>query len=141
MATASKKVFIESSIFWAFVDRGDANHTQAVRIMDSLAKQNFMLFTSSMNVIETFSAVNMEIGLMVALEFLQAILESNIEILFPQKIDLITSLKLMKSNKDRQVSLKEVINASLMQKRGVSQVVTFKYWHNLFGTFVNNVAA
>lgn len=141
MATTSKKVFIESSVLWAFVDRADAHHAQAVGVMETLAKLKFALFTSSQNVTETYTALNMEVGLVVALEFLQAMLGSSIEILFPQKADLITGLKVLKGNRDRQVSLREVMNATLMQKRGISQVATFTYWHNLFGTYVSNIAS
>lgn len=136
----SKKIFIESSVLWAFVDRGDVNHPKAVKSMEALAKQNYILFTSLQNVSETFSALNMEIGQVVAVEFLQAILASNIEILFPQKADLITAMKMIKGSRERQASLKEVLNATLMQKRGVTQVMTFTYWHNLFGTFVSSIA-
>lgn len=140
MATTAKKVFIESSVLWAFVDRADAHHAAAVKIMETLAKLNYALFTSSQNVTETYTALNMEVGLVVAQEFLQAILGSSIEILFPQKADLITGLKMLKSNRDRQVSLKEILNVTLMQKRGVTQVATFTYWHNLLGTYVGNIA-
>jgi len=46
---------------------------------------------------------------------------------------------MLKMNRDRQITLRESLNATLMQKRGIMQVITFTYWHNLFGNYVTNI--
>lgn len=140
MAT-SRKIFIDSSLLVAFVDRADPNHSKAVKAMEGFAQLKFNLYTSSQNIMDVYAALSREVGLSVALEFLQAALQSEMEILFPQKADLVSAYRMTKSNRDRQVSLKETVNAVLMQKRGIAQIATFTYWHNLFGTYVSNVSA
>lgn len=138
MAIQSRKIFVDSSTLVPFVDRGDTNHQRAVKSMENLAKLHYQLYTSYQNIAETFTALSREVGTSAALDFLQASLQSNMEIIFPQKADLITAHRMLRSNRDRQITLRETINATLMQRRGISQILTLTFWHNLFGTHVTN---
>lgn len=108
--------------------------------MENLARLGYHLYTSSQNISEVYAALARETGASVALDFLHASLQSDMEIVFPQKADLITAHKMLKANRDRQATLREVLNATLMQKRGIVQILTFNYWHNLFGTYVSNLS-
>lgn len=140
MALQSKKIFIDSSVFIGFVDRADENHPKAVKTMENLARVGYQLFTSSINVSEVYAVLIRETSSTVALEFLQAILRSDIEMLFPQKADYISAFRIIKSNREKQLSLKEALNATLMQKKGITKIVTFAYWHNLLGTMQSLIA-
>lgn len=140
MALQSRKVFLDSSIFISFIDRVDPNHSRAVKIMEHLARLRYQLFTSLQSMSEVYSVISREVGLSVALDFLQASLQSDIEILIPQKADLISAHRMLRSNRERQLTLREVLNATLMQRRGIVQILTFNYWHNLFGSYISNLA-
>lgn len=133
---ASKKVLVDSSLLYAFIDRSDRNHTQAVKLMEHFSTQGVYLFTSYYSLQEVYGAVNKQIGISIGIDFLESILGSNIEILFPQKSDLISAFKLLKTNRNHQLLFKEAMTATLMQKKGISQISTFTYWHNLLGTKV-----
>lgn len=139
MAVQGQKIFLESSVFISFIDRADPNHQKTVALMNFLGRSNFQLFTSAQNINEVYSVLSREIGTSIALEFLDSVLQSELEILFPQKADLITTERILKTNHDRQIGIKEALNATLMQKRGIVQILTFTYWHNLFGTHVSNL--
>ncbi len=136
----SKKLFIDSSIFVAFIDRADANHQKATKALENLSLRQFQLYTSLHTITDTYALLTRELGLSLALEFLQSSLQSDIEILFPQKADLITANRILKTNRERQISLREVLNATLMQKRDIGQILTFTYWYNLFGTYVLDIS-
>lgn len=137
MALISRKIFIDSSVLISFIDRADVNHPKAVKALENLARLGYHLYTSSTNIGEVYAAVSREISTSVALDFLQASLQSGMEILFPQKADLITVHRMLRSNRERQLNFRETLNATLMQKRGIVQILTFTYWHNLFGTVVH----
>lgn len=107
--------------------------------METLARLGYQLYTSSQVISEVYAAVSREISASLALDFLQASLRSDIEILFPQKADFITANRMLRSNRERQLTLREVLNATLMQRKGITQILTFNYWHNLFGSFVSNL--
>ncbi len=131
---ASKKIFVDSSVLFAFVDRANRDHTQAVKTMEQLSLQGTQLYTSLQSVIDTNNAINSQLGTSLSLDFLQAMTESTMEILYPQKADFVAAFKLIRLNRYKQVSIKEAINSVLMQKKGISQILTFAYWQNLLGS-------
>mgnify|MGYP001606301709 CR=1 FL=1 len=135
MAITSRKIFIDSSILIAFIDRGAPNHLIAVKAMEDLARIGYHLYTSSQVVTDSYILLSRKLGTAVALEFLQTMLQSAIEILFPQRADLITAHRILRANRDRQIPFKEALDAALMQKKGIVQISTHHYWHNLFGTY------
>lgn len=139
MTIQSRKIFVDSSVLISFIDRADTNHPRAVKAMENLARLKYQLYTSSQNISEVYAALARETGISVALDFLQAALQSDIEILFPQKGDLITAHRMLRTNRAHQLSLREVLNATLMQKRGIVQILTFTYWQNLFGSYISNL--
>ena len=139
MATTSRKIFIDSSILIAFIDRGAPNHLIAVKTIGDLARIGYHLYTSSQVVTDSYILFSRELGTAVALEFLQTMLQSAIEILFPQQADLITAYRILRVNRKRQIPSDEALNATLMQKKGIVQILTFSPWHNLFGTLVSNL--
>ncbi len=137
---STHKIFIDSSVLIAFIDRADGNHPRAVKALENLAQQGYQLYTSMQNINETYTSLSREVGATIASEFLEQILQSNIEILFPQKADLISAFRILKTNREKQLTLREVLSATLMQKRAVFQIITFHYWHNLFGTQISNLS-
>lgn len=130
----SRKIFIDSSILYSFIDRGDGNHNKAIKVMEHFSVYRFNLYTSIQVIQETFNTLSSQLGKSMSLEFLQATLQSNIEILYPQKGDLLSAFRLMKFNRDRQISLKEALICALMQKKNIVQVCTFASWNNFLGT-------
>lgn len=140
MALQTRKIFIDASIFVSFIDRADPNHPKAANAMESITRLGYTAFTSHSNITETYATLSREVGVSVALDFLQAILQSDIEIIFPQKADLIAAHRMIRANRDRQMSLREALSATLMQRRGITQVLTLTYWHNLLGTSTSGLA-
>lgn len=139
MPLATRKIFIDSSLLMAFVDRGSRDHLKAAKVIDDVAGIGCRLYTSSQVVAESYDLLIHEVGITVALEFLQTILQSGVEILFPQKADLITSQRILKANRNEKLSFNEALNATLMQRKGIEQVLTFGNWNKLFGTFKSNL--
>lgn len=139
MPTTSRKIFIDSSILIPFVDRGDPNHRKAVQVIENLARLNYQLYTSFQNISDSFTILAREISNSVALDFIQACLQSNMEILYPQKADLAATYRILKSNRGKQILFREALNAVLMQRKGIMQIITLTFWHNLFGISVSNL--
>jgi predicted nucleic acid-binding protein len=131
---ASRKIFIDASVLYAFVDRADPNHGQATKAMDYLSVQGAILFTSIQAVTDTYTGINTQLGTSIAIDFLQAMSESSMEILYPQKADMMTANRLLKTQRSQTLTLKEALTASMMQRRNITQILTFTYWHNLLGS-------
>jgi len=131
---ASRKIYIDASVFYAFTDRADPNHQQAVKTMETLALQGVSLYTSPQTMHDAYTAINNQLGSALGFDFLQSLFESSVEILCPQKADLISAFRLLRTNREKRIGFKEALRAVLMQKKGISLIFTFTFWHNLLGT-------
>ena len=139
MVTQSRKIFIDSSILVSFVNRADPNHLKGVHSIETIAKLKFHAYTSNQIISDTYATLTRQVGISVALDFLQAILQSDIEIIFSQRTDLIAAYRLLQTNRERQVSFREALSAIAMRKKGIIQILIFASWHNLLGTYVSNL--
>ena len=139
MVSTGRKIFVDTSILIAFIDRGDPNHLKARKAIEDMASLGCRLYTSSQVVTDSHAILSRDVGTTVASEFLQTMLQSGIEILFPQKADLITANRILQVKREEQISLSEAVNATLMQRKGIVQILTFSPWNKLFGTSASNL--
>lgn len=139
MVTSSKKIFIEASVFLSFIDRASSNHAKAGQLLEFLGKNKYQVFTSGMVVAQTFNALEQDLGKTLARDFLQAMLESNIQIVYTSESDLLAGFKYLKANPGRQISLSSIINANLIQRHGINSVLTFDFWPNVMGIVVSDL--
>lgn len=133
----TQKLFIDSSFFLAFIDRANNNHIRTIRVFETLEQNRCKLYTSILVVITTFSRIERDLGGLIAIEFLQAVLESSIGVLYPTKQELIHAYRFFKNNSRSQISMSEIINSKLMDKQGISSILTFDLWRNTMGTTVS----
>ncbi len=134
---APQKLFIDSSFFLAFIDRANQNHIKTVGIFDILEKNHYKLYTSMLVVITTFGRLERDLGGVIAVEFLQVMLESSISVLYPTKQEMVHAYRFFKNNSSSQISMLEVINSKLMDKTGINQIATYDLWRNTMGTTIS----
>lgn len=60
--TQSETVFIDTSAFYALIDRSDTHHGAAKSIMENLLEQNSDLSTSNYVLIETYALLQSRLG-------------------------------------------------------------------------------
>ena len=66
-------------------------------------------------------------------------LDSAIKILYPSESELLFAYRFFKTALQKQLSVIEVVNARLMEKHGISNVLTFDYWRNVSGTTISEL--
>ena len=76
-------------------------------------------------------------GQTVSLDFFQAMLESNIEVIYPSKAEMVAAFRVIKNNPQRQTVLTEIVSAIMMEKNGIGAILTYDFWHNLLGTSIS----
>jgi predicted nucleic acid-binding protein len=134
--STSTKLFLDTSFLLAFIDRGNPQHKMSVDVMTYLAKEGYRLYTSNITILTTFSRVERDMGTWLAVEFLDTMLQSNIETMHVSQSELQASIRYIRNANRLQCTLTEVINAQLMLRFGIPAVVTFDAWHNLNATKV-----
>lgn len=138
MAT-SRKIFLDSSMFTSFIDRTHLNHQKTGAILEFLARQDYQVFTSSITIYQSFNLLERDLGSHISHEFLKAILDSSIKILYISESDLLFAHRVLKSSMRPELSFAEILIARLMEKHGIPSILTYGYWHNVSGTSVSNL--
>src|SRR6476646_1325919 len=110
MAQESHKIFIDTSFFVAFIDRGDLNHTKCVPIFEFLGRHGYQVYTSNLVLIQVFNRIDKDLGTTISLEFLQSIMESNIDVMIPSKSEFVSAYRVLKNNPNTQISMAELLN-------------------------------
>lgn len=139
MAALSHKVFLDTSTFISLIDRTHLHHQKTVALFELLARQGYTLYTSSLVVFQAFSQMERELGSAISLDFLQAILDSSIKVIYASESELLFAYRFFKNSTQRQLSLVELVNARIMEKNGITNILTYDYWHNIAGTIVSNL--
>ena len=139
MTISSRKIFIESSLMLAFIDRANLKHLKSVQILELLAHHRYQVYTSDIVILQTFNAIERDLGSTVANDFLHAILESDIQILYAGESNFLMAFRYLKANPGYRSSLSNIITTDLMQKHNINSVLTFDYWPNLMGVLVSNL--
>lgn len=129
----SKKVFVSSSVLFAFVDRANPKHNEAAAYFRYFAQEQYQVFTSFLTVEDVYRQIYNKISPSLAKDFLRGITLSNINILYPTEADAKSALKALINYKSTDLTFRDAQAAVLANKNYVGQVCTFEYLHPLFG--------
>lgn len=133
------EVFLEKSFFEALFASKNPNHTRAQGIMEKIIEDRYQVYTSYLVIIETFYSLKKQLNEKKALNFMKAILESQICILFPTKADLNLAYRYMGMNQNKNIDYLEAIVSVMMYKNKIQEVATFNKWNNLLGSLVSRL--
>lgn len=136
MANVSKKVFIATSAFMAFVDRADPKHIHAAAYFQYFAEQKYQLYTGYLNLTEVHHEISAKVSGSSARDFLKAIDLGSINILYPEPADMKLALKTLINYRSTDLTFREAQMAVMASRRSISQICTFEYLHPLFGLTV-----
>jgi predicted nucleic acid-binding protein len=129
----SKKVYIEPSGFFAFINRAHPKHEQASAYFRYFAQEEYTLFTDSHTLTESYNHIYREISPSLAKDFLRTVFLSDINIIYPEERDIKAALKTLVNFQSTELTFSKAIKAVLANRRGISQIFTFEYLHPLFG--------
>ena len=133
MATQSKKVFLESDIFYAFINRADECYPQSGAFFRYFAEQKFQVFTSYPVQEEVYRHIYERISPSLAKDFLRGMSLSSVNILYPTESDAKAALKSLINYQNTELTFREAQTAVLSNRNYISQICTFRYVHPLFG--------
>lgn len=131
--STSKKVFLASSVFLAFIDRAHPNHHQAHAFFRYFALEQYVLYTDILTIYEAHAKIYATISPSLSRDFLHTIFFSNINILYPQEVEMKAALKILLSYPSVDLTLEKALMATLANRKEISHICTFDPLHNLFG--------
>lgn len=133
MAIQSKKVYLDASVFIAFIDRAHVKYNEATAYFRFFGIEEYQLFTDAITVTEAYNRIYNEISPSLAKDFLRVLALSNINIIYPDESDTKAALKALVNFKSTDLTYHGALLSVLANRRGVPQVCTFDYLPQLFG--------
>lgn len=133
MATLSKKVLIDASAFFAFVDRNHPKHSEASAYFRYFANQNYHLYTCSFVVTRTYDEIRRNISYALAKEFLRLIYLGNIEIIYPDDSWSKAAIKLVLGNTGLDFGVEHALVNVIADRRQIPQICSFENSSYYFG--------
>lgn len=124
-----RRVFIDTSAFYALADSGDVNHERAVKLYDDLLKKKCRFILSDMVFAETVTLIRRRLGYRASLIYSDTIKEGNVTGLF--KMIFVTegifrkSLELFFQLKDRKISFVDATSLTLIKEKGIRKAFAF----------------
>jgi predicted nucleic acid-binding protein len=133
MASISKKIFIETDVFYAFVNRAHDKHPQAAAFFRYFAQEQYQVFTSYAVIEEVYKEIYEKISPSLAKDFLRGLSLSNINILYPTESDYKAALKALINYRNTELTFNDSQSAVMANRNNINQICTFGYLHPLFG--------
>lgn len=133
MATLSKKVFIDASIFFSFINRAHGKHTQAAAFFRYFGQEQYRLYTDYLNIDIAHKQIHFQISPSLSRDFLRTIFFSNINIIYPEETDIKATLKTLLNYQSIDLTFEKALMATLANRKEIPQVCTFDPLPRLFG--------
>ena len=129
----SKKVYIASDGFIAFIDRAQKKHVHASAFFRYFAQENYQIYANILDINETYNVLYNTISPSLARDFLRALSLSNVNILYPEASDIKTAIKTVESSNSVDLTFTKALMAVVCNRKSIPQIMTYEYLHALFG--------
>lgn len=133
MAAESKKVYLSTSAFLAFMDRAHAKHAHATAFFRYFAQRRYHLYTDILMIYDAHRQIHFQISPSLSQDFLRTIPYSNINVIYPQEADVKSAIKVINNYRSVDLTFEKALMGVLANKRNIPQIVTFDYLPSLFG--------
>jgi predicted nucleic acid-binding protein len=120
----TEAVFVDTSALYALLDRNDAQHTKARKILKRLLEREALLLTHSYVLVETFALVQRRLGLE-AVRALDRDLVPVLEVIWIDKGLHQEAVEALLSLERPSVSLVDQVSFALMRQRGLRSAFAF----------------
>ena len=127
-------IFVDTSAWYALLDKSDANHRAAVKFKDSLVHP---LETSNYIADEVITLVRNRLGYKVAVEIGQKLWDESIaNLIRVTEQDEKKAWEIFVKYHDKTFSFTDCISFALMERVGVTEVFAFDEHFTQYGSFI-----
>jgi predicted nucleic acid-binding protein len=133
MATLSKKVYLAPSAIYAFIDRANTKHAQAVAYFRFLSQQEYILYIDTVNLNEAYNLIYKKMSPGLAKDFLRIMTVSDVNVISPEDKEIKATFKTIQNYNSLTLTFSEALMAVIASRRNIMQICTFDFLHPLFG--------
>ncbi len=121
------KVFIDTSAYFAFLDRTDTSHTLAQSIFLKLFSDDADLYTTNLVLAETHALLLNRIGRVAALRFLDTFFQSTMTLIRVTESDETTARQTLHESSDKEYSYTDAVSFAVMDRLHIKEAFTFDH--------------
>jgi predicted nucleic acid-binding protein len=129
----SKKVYIASDGFVAFMDRAHPKHAQAAAFFRYFAQEKYQLYSTVVSINDTYLAMYNTISPSLARDYLRALSLSSVNIIYPEASDVKAAIRTVESSNSVELTFSKALMSVVCNKKSIPQITTFEYLHTLYG--------
>lgn len=133
-----KRVFVDTSAFFAHVVAEDAHHAEARALFERADRESWTLITTNAVVWETYTLLRVRArnGRELALGFLEDIQDGLCDIERVRPLDEARAIDLLRQYADKRYSFCDALSFVVMEQLGVTDAVAFDDDFKSFGKIV-----
>jgi uncharacterized protein len=131
--TTMRRVFVDTSAYYALTDSRDVNHATAVEIARRLARDHRTLFTTNLILAEIHALLLARLGRGIAARFLDEIDGSSITVIRVGVRDEQRAREIITQYADKDFSLTDAVTFAVMERLHITQAFVFDHHFAQFG--------
>jgi len=128
-----KKVFVDTGVFYATLNRKDEHHHEAVQLFMQAVEEEWQLFTSNFVVAETHALILTRLGRDLAADWLQDVPSVVVRV---TEEDERKAKRIIFDYKDKEFSYCDATSFAVMERIDVREVMAFDPHFTQYGKFV-----
>lgn len=131
-----KSVFVDTSGFYAALNRKDAAHRDARRLFRQAREERWFLFTTNFVLAETHALILIRRGRDRAWQFLRSLYAGRTNVIRVEEGDERQARNIIETYQDKDFSYCDAISFAVMERLGISEAISFDEHFRQYGKFV-----
>jgi len=128
-----RRVFVDTSAYFALADRRDENHPSAVYLIQQLIREHTELLTTNYVIAETHALLLNRIGYKTALQVIEELYKSQTRIYRVREAEERKALEIIRKYTDKEFSLVDAMSFATMERLHLTQAFAFDHHFAQYG--------
>jgi predicted nucleic acid-binding protein len=128
-----RRVFVDTGAFYAALNRKDASHFVARRLLKQAQTERWYLFTTNFVVAETHALLLARVGHAPAWQFLHSVYTGRTNIIRVEATEETRARKIIERYRDKDFSYCDAISFAVMERLGITEVMAFDEHFRQYG--------
>lgn len=131
-----KHVFVDTSGFYAALNRKEAAHRDARRFFRQAREERWFLFSTNFVLAETHALILTRRGRDQAWQFLRSVYAGRTNVIRVEEGDERQARKIIELYRDKDFSYCDTISFAVMERLGISEAISFDEHFRQYGKFL-----
>lgn len=129
------RVFVDTSGFYASLNRRDAHHRDAARLFQRAQREQWFLFATNFVLAESHALILARMGRNRAWDFLHAIVTGRTNVIRAEEVDERRAREIIEPYHDKDFSYCDALSFAVMERLDIQEAIAFDEHFRQYGQF------